>query len=746
MDLGSTGSSEVTLGPNVEQTETHEAAESARLRLNPLAYALLMATAAGDPPGQDPLPWPGDLQRFIEDHPKLFISTGRRTVPVARFGQELLEANRHPDQLKHLISRLELVGRHPEALMLLAWADSTAALLQDRLQATGTVLLGRGNYELVRELVDGVPASRRWPETRILDAAAALELDGLQLRPGDRERVSLPYLDELAALVPVDSDSALALAGLRTEYFRLNGDPTMVPTALHAITAFGPLPEGDDAGTFLAGRSLMAQRGMWQVISGLGAAALFSGDAGFISEGRRLLALAYQIAAWVGVDPLPLKAELSHSLASSGIEPISSALAPLEAAVSLLRSQGHPRAVNLAVELSDVCLRAGDVNGAITALAVARKLNGGDGPDQVTPGMQMQAAGIRLVTQGPSPDVDTGLEAAWSALIPVKRLRRSLPSTAGRVALLMLDFDDHERARRWIERAKAVNGTEIQSKYVQILLSALETRARRLQGDLSADMEQVAKQCEALGLMAGALDARCTGAWDDLRHGDDTAALDLLNDATVELEPLWSQRFASFRSTFHGSTDPSSSRWYVRVLVPALVAERNGVAAKLPNGKVQLLLAVLIGRGTSMPVEQVCAALWPSADESTGRNRFHQLVLRLRRALDDSDARVVCVQAGRVWLSTDHLDTDLWRLRRPAEGVGDDIVSAIAAYVTDFCESQFPYEEALDDYRWEARNRLISLVERGRATELSTQLRFVDAVQELGLRLRDETRLRCAVM
>jgi len=687
-----------------------------------------------------------ELLRLARRHPAVLdVDAERwRLREVAR--SQLLELPVDEAFVGDLIDRLDRSGQSDESLMLLARIDGDRRLLQDRLDRDGARLLASGRFALVRDLITQVPSSSRRHGTSLLDAAAALGLDQLELRGDSIARVDLAVLDQLEATTPAQTrDDQLALAGIRTEFLRRRGDASLVAVALGGLELLGPdlssLPPGTDPSEVVAGLGPLARRGLFQVMYGLGVAASFSGDPAMITEGARLADLAFAVAERAGIDPLPLRGQFMYERMAMGLAPASSAIAPLEAGIAALRSIGHPEAANQLVELADVLRRLGEHRSALAATDAALDWAERTGNSQVNPSIELVRAGIELDRDGPSAENDQALEVSWVALSAGARLRRAASGFAGQVANSMLDQDDHERAAAWLGRARALLGDRVQSGYQERFIESVAARLRFLSSEpIESGPVSPGDSTSSLltALPAGDLERRLTIAWDQLRRGDGGPAAAILADPSVSIEGRWFERLGR---PVTPRVDPLGPELRIRLLCPELRIERRGHPGPTPTGHAARLLALIVVAGGVMTVDAALEDLWPDADPNAARNRFHQILLRLRRSLGVTADGLISVTDGVIRLDPRQVSTDVWDLRSldPLDRI--TALAAIDSYESALCAAQFAYDDAFDDARWESSRRFVDVVAAQLAGDGARDSELVDAVWRAWNRWAEEDRL-----
>lgn len=680
-----------------------------------------------------------ELRRFAERHPALVEVDGSRWQ-VREVLRDALRSSPAPDEvLVDLADRLDRLDATDLGLVLLSRISGDRHLLQDRLGETGAALLDRGRFSLLRDLVAAVPVPDRWPTTLVVDAAAAFGLDQLTPSPDQTFRMDGAALERLADLVADDPDLCLAVAGLRTDFLRRRGDPAVVQVALEALEPVGPLSGEVSAGELVSGRSGLARRGLFQVLYGLGAAAQFAGDPAMVAEGGRLQRLAFDVADRSGADTVAIRAQSAYERVAIGLESCSAAATLLEVGASSLRAAGHPDAANLYVELADIRLRMAQLEAASMALAAASDWAQQSANHLVSSSIALVDGVVTARRDGPSEVNDRQLSSAWSELIASPRLRRAAPGFAIRIANLMVDLDDLARAEAWLERARALIGPEVQRGYAEefdrIVSGRLE-RARR--AGPPGPFPDVGNTLAAQPV--GQWEYRLTLAWDWLRAGDPLPARAILEAPERELEPPWPERLAG------AGADAASSdrRPVIRVLTPELRVELAGERTATPAGHAARLLTQLVVADGVITVDAVLDSLWPDADPASARNRFHQVLLRLRRGLGLAADGPITVVEGVVRLDRDAVTADLWDLRASAE-TRSERLRLLRTCEATVCSVQFAYDQALDDARWEVSRRLADLVTEVLDGDgvLDPEVRSV--VLDLWDRLPDEDRIGLAL-
>jgi hypothetical protein len=144
----------------------------------------------------------------------------------------------------------------------------------------------------------------------------------------------------------------------------------------------------------------------------------------------------------------------------------------------------------------------------------------------------------------------------------------------------------------------------------------------------------------------------------------------------------------------------------LRVLTPVVEVLVGGEARALSDAQAKLLLALAASHPTPMHAEQVSELLWPNEPLEATRPRLHNLLLRLRKALDDRSA-VTARRGGVLGLAADRWTVDLWACRQVlADKDGDREVRrrALLRPSGNLAEVQFPY----DDHFVEGRARVRS--------------------------------------
>ena len=662
-----------------------------------------------------------ELLEFVRRHPAVVDIDADQVRVREILRGHLLRTPASPAVIRVLVDRLERRGHDEAALMLLSRlvdADAGAeAMFQDRLDAVGPRLLDRGRFALVHELVTHLPAASRRTSISVLDGFAALGLDQLERRADHGERVDLSQLDELATRSDLSEDDALALAGIRTEVLRNQGDSRLVEVALDAIGRVGRLDDGVSSAELLAGRGPLARRGLFHVLWGLGVAAQYSGDGLMIDEGRRLIERAIEIASLAGIDPLPLGGQAAYERATLGLDMMSAAIAPLQTGVAALREIGHPDAAVQMVQLADLHLRRGELDACEAMADAALDWAERTGNELVLPSIAFIRAGLALDRDGPSAAHDRQADVAWELISIGRRLRRAGPSFALRMANAFLDHDDPARADRWVQRARVMLGERVQRGYQEQFLDAVVARWRFLSGeDPAAAFGELDDAFAAQP--AGRFEHLATAAWDRMRRGDASALQQFLATNEVELELPWTARFAEAGSTGAGArvagagTDSVVGENPLRILLLGveLRVERGGGSVPGPTGHAARLLALLVVADGALTIDAALDDLWPDADPAAARNRFHQVLHRLRRSLGIDAGELLTVVDGVIRLDRSRVDADVWELRSPIPVDPAALVARIDSYESDLCSAQFAYDDAFDDARWELSRRLADVV------------------------------------
>ncbi len=154
----------------------------------------------------------------------------------------------------------------------------------------------------------------------------------------------------------------------------------------------------------------------------------------------------------------------------------------------------------------------------------------------------------------------------------------------------------------------------------------------------------------------------------------------------------------------------------VRVLCPEVQLWRSGRPGTSPTGHAARLLALLALRDGVLPVAAAMEDLWPGTDDAAAaRNRFHQVLHRVRRALGVGADGPLTVNDGVVRLDPAEVGSDVALLRAlGGADLADADTRARAVTVLDdvrssLCAAQFAYDEELDEDRWELDRRVVDL-------------------------------------
>ena len=662
-----------------------------------------------------------ELLRFARRHPAVVdLSEGRFGVRallqqsgvLVPPGGDLVAA------AVDLADRLERAGEREASLLVLSRLEGDRAALQDRLDSTGPGLLSAGRFRLVHEAVSRIPLASRRPGVLVLDAAARLGLQQLE-SVGEDQRVEDVGLARLATRDDLDADLRLAVAGLRADALRREGDPELVQVALEALAEVGPVDGSVTAADLVRDRSPLARRGLHLVLYSLGAAASFSGDAAMMAEGRRLQELSLGVAERAGIDAVVLRGQVAYERVAIAVERPSAVLGTMEAAVAALGAAGHPEAANHLAQLGDVHVRLGATAAAVAAVEAGRDWAERTGNQLVTDSLDLVEGAARLLADGPSPASDLHLDGAWSRFVASRRLRRTAPSVALRFANAMIDVSDRARADVWLDRARALMGERLQGGYQADYLRSVEERRRVLDHPPDPSTPLVTGRFAAQP--AGESEFLATQAWDRLRRGDASKVAEVLAAVGDVLDPPWPERLGPAAP---GATTPDGPAGapaggpdvVVRVLCPEVQLWRSGRPGTSPTGHAARLLALLALRDGVLPVAAAMEDLWPGTDDAAAaRNRFHQVLHRVRRALGVGADGPLTVNDGVVRLDPAEVGSDVALLRAlGGADLADADTRARAVTVLDdvrssLCAAQFAYDEELDEDRWELDRRVVDL-------------------------------------
>jgi len=684
---------------------------------------------------------PADLElvQFARRHPAMIEIDDDRWTIRELIRTALLDSSPSDDAVTKLADRLDRVGASRSALILLSRLVGDRSLLQERLELEGPGCLDIGQFALLRTVITQIPESARRLSTLQLDAAAALSVDQIEQRAEPGFRVTDAVLDALSAHQDATEEDDLIVAGFRTELLRRRGDPRLVEVAMSALNIIGSIGPDATARELSTGRAPLARRAIFHILYGLGTAALFSGDTITIAEGRRLQELAFDVAEQAGIDTVPHRAQSSYERVAMGLDPAGSAVAALHAGSAALRAIGHPEAANQSIQLADVYARLGDVRGARTATDAAADWAERTGNELVLPSIALVRAGIDLLDVGPSDANDTELDVAWESLTAGTRLRRAAPAFAVQIANMFLDHDDTTRAAIWLDRARALVGGQVQRGYQQEFISSVSQRLRFLTGAPSADSTS-SWDCDVADRFAaqpaGEFEARATAAWDLLRRGAPSAAERLIAEYSRDLPPPWPLRFG-----VDSPEAPAASGLRVRLLCPEVRVEQDNQSVAGPTGHAARLLARLVLADGVMTLDAALDDLWPDADPAAARNRFHQVLLRLRRALGSESVGIVTVSGGLVRLDTSELSTDVWELRHCDSAEHEAAVALVDNYESDLCSAQFAYDDVFADGRWELSQRLVTLVSSLLAADGAHDANVRQSAWSAWIRLPDDDRI-----
>lgn len=650
-----------------------------------------------------------EIRRFAGRHPAALDFSGNRLAvrPLVRAAATEVDLV-HVDDLA---DRLEHHGDQATALVMLSRVPGARTALQDRLQRIGPPLLATGRFRLLHDVIGRIPAPQRRADTLVLDAMARFALQ--QLEPlTDAQFVTDDAMVELAERDDLDTDLRIAIAGLRTDVLRRNGDTALVAVALDGLALVGPIDAGVDVGTLVRGRSALARRGIHWLLYGLGVAALFSGDGPTIVEGRRLQDLALAVAERSGLDTAVVRGQMMFERVSIGLERPSAALVPLEASIAALRSQGHPDAANHLAQLADLHIRLHDPTSATAAIEAGWDWAERTGNRLVEPSLDLVTAATALIQHGPNPEVDDQLTAAWERFIAAPRLRRIAPGAAARFANSMLDANEPVRAAAWIDRAQSLLVERLQGGYQSAML---DVTRRRLESWKSTDGDpMLGVDTPFAAQPAGAAEYAATIAWDRLRRGDGSLVANVVAHHRESLDPPWPTRLglAADTESPDGGADVEVR---IRVLGPEVRLERHGRPVSPPSGHSARLLARLVLRDGVLSTDAAIEDLWPDAPAAAARNRFHQVLHRTRRALGNEADGVLTLADGVLRLDPQRCTSDVAELKALA---GTDLTTSdghrralgvLGTVESSLCAAQFGFDESLDDDRWDLDRRVVEL-------------------------------------
>ncbi len=686
-----------------------ELVEESIKELSPPAQAdlqTLALLASISPALLDEAPTGRELLRFSRLHPELIATDPQRWRLRESLRSELLLQPNDPSSITQWADLLERLGLNDSALILLSRVAGERTQLQDRLEIVGSRLLDQGRYRFLRTLISQIPVSDRRMAISILDLAAGFWLDQIEQVSSGMPNVEESSLTVLANTVGITTDDSLALAGLQTEFYRRRGDPRLVHVALDALSRVGPVDNSADPAALCAELSQAAQRGLAQVLFGLAVAELFSGEPETVLDGRRLQELSFKVAECAGMETAALRAQSAFERVGMGLDRPSGARAPLEAGIISFAAIGHPDVATLHIELADVLGRLADHDAAESHVESAAEWAEKTGNLAAVPSIALVRASIQLIKFGPSAENDRDLDSAWKLIAVAPRLRRALPGFAARISNRMMDLRDSDRASIWLDRASALASGHLQSSYTSDYLAASDFRLRTMIAGRSLPPEPASTTwfcCQPAGLV----EFVASMAWDSMVFDGGKAAGELLATSGHELDPVWLLRLAG---TEHPSAQSSQLR--IRLLSPLLKLQRGNDQIPAPTGHAARLLALLVISNGFLTVDAVLDDLWPEVAPEVARNRFHQVILRLRRALSGSTNSILSVSEGMVLLDTAELGADVWALRQSAEATAEESIELIAQYESDLCAAQFAYDSTFEDARWELRAQLTRLALR----------------------------------
>ena len=236
------------------------------------------------------------------------------------------------------------------------------------------------------------------------------------------------------------------------------------------LAGVGSVDAGVAVADLVSGRSALARRGLHLLLYSLGAAALFSGDAALIAEGRRLQELSLAVAERCNIDTVALRGQMTYEHVTLGLVRPSAAIGALDASVGALQARGHPEAANHLAQLADVHIRLDDPRSAGAAIEAGRDWAERTGNVLVQSSLGLVAAATELLRDGPTDTVNERLTRAWDTFTASPRLRRIAPGAAARFANVLLDFADTAAAQIWIDRGRAALAERLQGGYQSAVL------------------------------------------------------------------------------------------------------------------------------------------------------------------------------------------------------------------------------------------------------------------------------------
>lgn len=131
-------------------------------------------------------------------------------------------------------------------------------------------------------------------------------------------------------------------------------------------------------------------------------------------------------------------------------------------------------------------------------------------------------------------------------------------------------------------------------------------------------------------------------------------------------------------------------------------------ARRAPQRTLQLLAVLIAHGGRSVSIGTVSDLLWPDAEAYDAERAFTTTLHRLRRLL--GNPRAVNLVAGQVWIETEMVSVDAWRLEHALRSASDpaELVTALDTYHGPFLGDD------PDPWAIAARERLERLVSNAR--------------------------------
>ena len=132
-----------------------------------------------------------------------------------------------------------------------------------------------------------------------------------------------------------------------------------------------------------------------------------------------------------------------------------------------------------------------------------------------------------------------------------------------------------------------------------------------------------------------------------------------------------------------------AARWSLRLFGDFQLSERaSGEKVALPGKRERVLLACLaLSPNGRQPRRKLVALLWGEAADDTTLDNLRTTIFNLRKALGDTDRRIVASDDRDIVLDTSAFEVDVLAVRRLAADSGEaELEEATKLYVGDFLE------------------------------------------------------------